>query len=84
LLIFENRTPGRIFEHKTEKVTPEKNKELNNFFLWHLELCEQIKVDEIGWACYTCGRVQKCVKVCVAILRNANNKIKNKSLDLGC
>ena len=31
-------------------------------------------MDEIGWACYTCGRVQKCVKICVAILRNVNNE----------
>lgn len=36
-------------------------------------------MDEIGWAYYTCGRVQKCVKICVAILRNANNKILKKS-----
>jgi hypothetical protein len=44
--------------------------------MYHTELCELIKLDEIGWACYICGRVQKCVKILAyfAILRNVNNK----------
>jgi anaerobic ribonucleoside-triphosphate reductase len=39
-------------------------------------------LDEIGWACYTCGRVQKCVRILayVALLRNVNNKKSKKKV----
>jgi hypothetical protein len=65
LRVFENRVLRRVFGPKRDEVTAEwrklHNEELHNLYS-SPDIIRQVKANEVGGACGTHGRGEKCVQ----------------------